>query len=135
LKAKPQARIRGVLVEKMVMDGEEVILGLKRDPLFGPVIMFGMGGIYVEVFRDVSFRIAPATKDSIAEMIRQIKTYPVLTGIRGKAARDIESVEVCVQRLSQLAADCPDIMELDINPLVVEEKGRGCFVLDARIII
>jgi acyl-CoA synthetase (NDP forming) len=131
----PKGVIKGVLVEKMVKDGEEVILGLKRDALFGPVIMFGLGGIYVEVFKDVSFRIAPVWRDSVSEMIREIKSYPVLAGVRGKAPRDIESVEVCIERLSQLALDCPQIKELDINPLIVEEKGKGCFIADARIII
>lgn len=131
----PKGVIKGVLVEKMVKDGEEVILGLKRDPLFGPVIMFGLGGIYVEVFKDVSFRIAPVWKDSVSEMIREIKSYPVLSGIRGKSPRDIESVELCIERLSQLAIDCPQIKELDINPLIVEEKGKGCFVADARMVI
>ncbi|MGE5351436.1 MAG: acetate--CoA ligase family protein [Acidobacteriota bacterium] len=131
----PKGLIKGVLVEKMVKDGEEVILGLKRDALFGPVIMFGLGGIYVEVFKDVSFRIAPVWKDSVSEMIREIKSYPVLAGVRGKAPRDIESVELCIERLSQLALDCPQIKELDINPLIVEEKGKGCFIADARIIV
>lgn len=131
----PKGVIKGVLVEKMVKDGEEVILGLKRDPLFGPVIMFGLGGIYVEVFKDVSFRIAPVWKDSVSEMIREIKSYPVLAGVRGKPPRDIESIEVCIERLSQLAVDCPQIKELDINPLIVEEKGKGCFIADARLIV
>ncbi|HEX2869194.1 MAG TPA: acetate--CoA ligase family protein [Ignavibacteriales bacterium] len=131
----PKGVIQGILVEKMVTDGEEVILGLKRDPLFGPVIMFGLGGIYVEVFKDVSFRIAPVWKDSVSEMISEIKSYPVLKGIRGKCPRDIESIELCIERLSQLAMDCPEIKELDINPLIVEEKGKGSFIADARIIV
>ncbi|MCU7497073.1 MAG: CoA-binding protein [Ignavibacteria bacterium] len=131
----PKGAIAGLLVEKMVGDGQEVILGLKRDPQFGPVIMFGLGGIYVEVFKDVSFRIAPVWKESVREMITEIRSFPVLAGVRGKKPRDVESIETCIERLSQLALDFPEIKELDMNPLIVEEKGKGCFVADARIIL
>jgi acetyl coenzyme A synthetase (ADP forming)-like protein len=99
-KAKPGARIKGIYIQKMVTGGEEVILGVKRDPSFGAVIMFGLGGLFVEVFKDVSFRIAPVGPRNAAEMIREIRAYSMLAGARGKKPRDIQSVEVCVQRLS-----------------------------------
>jgi acetyl coenzyme A synthetase (ADP forming)-like protein len=133
--ARPDAVVKGIQVSKMVTAGEEVILGIKRDPSFGPVIMFGLGGLYVEVFRDVSFRIAPLD-DKIAEsMIRQIKSYRILEGVRGKPPRDIPAIKECLVRLSQLALDCPQIKELDINPLIVLGESSGCYVADARIML
>ena len=134
-KAKPDANIQGVLVEKMVTEGEEVILGLKRDPSFGAVVMFGLGGTFVEVFKDVSFRVAPLGADQIQEMIQEIKAYSLLTGARGKAPRDVASIVTCIQRLSQLAIECPEIQELDINPLIVGNEGSGCYVADSRIML
>ena len=116
----------------MITAGEEVILGIKRDPSFGPVIMFGLGGLYVEVFKDVSLNcpIDDAISDS---MIKQTKSYKILKGIRGKAPRDITAIKECLIRLSQLALECPQIKELDINPLIVLEETKGCYVADARI--
>lgn len=131
----PSAVIKGVQVTRMIRGGEEVILGIKRDPSFGPVIMFGLGGLYVEVFRDVSFRIAPIDEAIADSMICQIRSYRLLTGIRGKPPRDLKAVRECLLRLSQLALDCPLIKELDINPLIVLEEKKGCFVADARIML
>ncbi|MBF8295439.1 MAG: acetyltransferase [Bacteroidetes bacterium] len=133
--AKPRARIKGIYVQKMVTSGEEVILGVKRDSSFGAVIMFGLGGLFVEVFRDVSFRVAPVGPRSASEMVREIRAYSMLAGARGKKPRDIRSVEECIQRLSALAVDFPEIKELDINPLIVNDEGGGCFVADARIML
>jgi acetyltransferase len=133
--ARPDARIRGIQISKMIASGEEVILGIKRDPSFGPVIMFGLGGVYVEVYRDVSFRIAPVDHFLADSMIRQIKSFKILDGIRGKPRRDITSVRECLMRLSQLALECPQIAELDINPLIVLEETKGCYVADARIML
>ncbi|MCU0412161.1 MAG: acetate--CoA ligase family protein [Bacteroidetes bacterium] len=133
--AKPDAAIKGILIEKMVEHGEEVILGVKRDSSFGPVIMFGLGGIFVEVFKDVSFRVAPVGPRSASEMIKEIRAYSMLAGARGKKARDIRSVEECIQRLSVLALTHPEIKELDINPLIVNDEGSGCFIADARIML
>ena len=130
---QPDADINGVLVEEMAGRGKEIILGLKRDPSFGPVIMFGLGGIYVELFKDVSFRLAPVSQFDIKEMIQETKSYKLLTGLRGDKPADIESLEDCIARFSQLALDIPEITEFDINPLVVHEKG--CHVLDARIML
>ncbi len=131
----PEAHLKGIFVQKMVKGGEEVIIGLKRDPAFGPVIMFGLGGIFVEVFKDISFRIAPVTGDSISDMIKEIKSYPLLSGARHRNERDIESIELCIQRISQLSVECPQIQELDINPLIVLNKGEGCYVADSKIML
>jgi acetyltransferase len=135
LKIKPEARIEGIQICKMIMAGEEVILGVKRDQSFGPVIMFGLGGLYVEVFKDVSFRIAPIDDAISDSMIKQTKSYKILKGIRGKAPRDIPAIKECLIRLSQLALECPQIKELDINPLIVLEETKGCYVADARIML
>jgi acetyltransferase len=133
--AVPEASIRGVYVQKMVTGGEEVILGVKRDPSFGPVIMFGLGGIFVEVFKDVCFRVAPVGPRAAAEMIREIKAFRMLAGARGKPPRDVPVLEECIERLSALAAASPQIEEMDINPLIVGDRGRGAFVADARILL
>jgi len=135
LQVMPEARIKGIQVSKMILSGEEVILGIKRDPAFGPVIMFGLGGLYVEIFKDVSFRVAPIDQKIADSMIQEIKSYKILKGIRGKAPRDITAIRECLLRLSQLAIDCPQIEELDINPLIVLDESRGSFVADARILL
>jgi acetyltransferase len=133
--SRPDAVVKGIQVSKMIISGEEVILGIKRDASFGPVIMFGLGGLYVEVFKDVSFRIAPVD-DMIAEsMIKETRSHKILEGIRGKSARDIACIKECLVRLSQLALDCPQIKELDINPLIVLDKDMGCYVADARLML
>ncbi len=134
-RANPSAAIRGVFVQKMVSGGEEVILGVKRDRSFGPVIMFGLGGIFVEVFKDVRFRIAPVGPRTAAEMVSEIRAFRMLAGARGKKKRDVSGIEEAVQRLSALALDCPQISELDINPLIVLNEGEGAFVADARILL
>ena len=132
---QPGAKVRGVYVTRQIPQGLEVILGVKRDPSFGPVIMFGLGGIYVEIFKDVSFRVAPVSKDEALAMIKQAKAYPLLTGARGSVTRDIEAIVEAILRLSRLALDHPQITELDINPLIVQEVGKGCFTADVKIIL
>ncbi|MEW6109387.1 MAG: acetate--CoA ligase alpha subunit [Nitrospirota bacterium] len=129
----PSAFINGVTVYRMVPKGKEVILGITYDRTFGHMIMFGLGGIYVEILRDVSFRIAPVGYADAMEMITEIRTFPLLKGARGKKPADIDSIADSIIRLSNLASDFPVIQELDINPLVVFEKGS--IALDARIII
>jgi acetyl coenzyme A synthetase (ADP forming)-like protein len=131
----PGARISGILVEQMASQGKEVILGMNRDPQFGPILMFGLGGTYVEVLEDVSFRVAPIRELSARHMITHTKTHKILEGFRGGPVYDIEAIADCLKRLSQLVTDFEDIKELDINPLVVYEKGRGCTIVDARIIL
>lgn len=130
-----KAVVKGILIEQMVPEGEEVILGLNRDNSFGPVIMFGLGGIYVEVFKDVSFRVAPLNAGDAERMIEETRSASILHGIRGRNPRDVEKITECILRLSQLALNHPDIKELDINPLIVRDKGQGAFVADARIMI
>ncbi len=134
-KAKPDAKVDGVLVAKMITGADEVILGLKQDTSFGPTIMFGLGGTFVEIFKDVSFRVAPIGSISAKEMVREVRAYKLLSGARGRTRRDVAAIEECLQRLSQLATDFPQIKELDINPLMVQDEGKGCHVADARIMI
>ncbi len=119
----------------MIHGSEEIILGIKRDPSFGPVLMFGLGGIFVEVFKDVSFGVAPLSREEALYMIEQTRAYQILKGIRGRPARDIESIVDALQRLGQLALDFPEIEELDINPLFVLDKGKGSVIGDARMIL
>ncbi len=134
-KAAPHAKDLKVTVQKMADKGREVILGLKRDPLFGPLLMFGLGGTYVEVMKDVTFRIAPIRQLGAHNMIHSIRAYPILEGVRGEKPADLPKLEEALERLSQLAMDCEEISELDINPLVAFEKGKGCVVIDARIVL
>ena len=131
----PAARVDGVLIEEMAREGIEVILGATRDPVFGPLCMFGLGGIFVEALKDVTFRLAPMWELSAENMIRSIKAYKVLKGLRGKPPSDIEAIKDCISRLSQLVSDHPEISELDINPLIVYPDGHGCRVADSRIIL
>jgi len=130
---KPDAKINGILVEEMIPEGEEVILGIHQDSYFGPSIMYGMGGIFVETFKDVSFRVAPLDRETAENMIEETSSAPLLHGARGISERDIDALINALIRLSQLATDCPDIQELDINPMIVLEKGQGCYVADASI--
>jgi acetate---CoA ligase (ADP-forming) len=134
-RAQPEAVVRGVYLQKMAKPGEEVILGVKRDPSFGPVIMFGLGGIFVEIFKDVVLRVAPVGPATAAEMVREIHAFRLLAGARGKNRRDIAAIEECIQRLSVLAMLCPEIAELDINPLIVSDEGAGAHVADARVLL
>lgn len=131
----PSAHIAGVLVQEMVLKGREVIMGITSDPQFGHMIMFGLGGIYVEVLKDVSFRIAPLSKEDAYEMIRETKAFPLLRGVRGETEADIEAIEHSLLVLSQIASDFPDIIEADINPLLVRNRGKGAVAIDARFTI
>ncbi|MEO0083221.1 MAG: acetate--CoA ligase alpha subunit [candidate division WOR-3 bacterium] len=131
----PNARIEGFLLQKMAEPGIETIMGIKKDPQFGSLIMFGLGGIYVEVLKDVSFRICPIKALSALHMIQDIKSYRILQGIRGKGPSDIKTIEESLQRLSQLATDFPEFTEIDINPFVVYEQGKGAFAIDARFLL
>jgi acyl-CoA synthetase (NDP forming) len=131
---KSGALIEGVLVQEMVGGGIEAILGVTNDPLFGPAVMFGLGGIFAEVLKDVAFRLAPVTPSVAREMIEEIKGYPVLAGARGKPPTDVDALADAIVRLSALAVDLKDhVAELDINPLFVMEKGRGVKAADALI--
>jgi acetyltransferase len=131
---KADAVIEGVLVQEMLKGGVEAILGVTNDPLFGPAVMFGLGGIFAEVLKDVAFRLAPVTPAVAREMIAEIKGYPVLAGARGKPPADVDALADAIVRLSALAVDLKDhVAELDINPLFVMEKGKGVKAADALI--
>jgi len=129
---KPDAEITGVMVQKMAMPGEELILGLNRTSL-GPLIMFGLGGVFVEVFQDVVFRLAPIYRNETHRMVQEIKGYKLLTGFRGRPKADIEAIEKAVICLSNMVVNHPEIKEMDINPLIVHASGAT--VADCRIII
>lgn len=131
-KKAPGAAVDGVLVQHMEAGGQELILGLKRDPQFGPVAMFGSGGLYAEVMKDVAFGICPLTRERASAMVESTMAYRVLQGVRG-APRDIDAVVDVLLRLSQLAMDLPQIREMDINPLLAMEKG--CLAVDVRVLL
>src|SRR3990172_8534214 len=131
----PQAELEGVLIEAMAPRGQEVIVGMRRDPNFGPLMMFGLGGIYVELFGDVSFRVAPLTREDAADMVRNTRAGRLLTGFRGMPKADVEAVVDTIFRLSQLALDFPEVAEIEINPLLVLPKGKGALALDGRVIL
>ncbi|HEX7031858.1 MAG TPA: 4-hydroxybutyrate--CoA ligase [Nitrososphaera sp.] len=134
-KYRADAKIKGVLVQEMVKGAKETILGASQDPTFGPVIMFGLGGIYVEVLKDVVFRVAPIDEREAANMVESIKAIKLLKGVRGEKPSDLKAIADSLQRLSQLVVDFPEIKEFDINPLLVLEEGKGARVVDARIIL
>jgi len=129
----PKARIRGVEISKMLEKGVETIIGATTDISFGKVVMFGLGGIYVEVMKDVSFRVAPVPKKEIRRMIREIESYPLLEGVRGEKRKDIEGIVDSIYKVGMLVSKFEEISELDINPLIVYEKGVK--VVDARMSI
>jgi len=135
LRHQPGARISGLTVEEMAPPGKEIILGMNRDPQFGAILMFGLGGIYVEALEDVSFRLAPIREYSAMMMINKTRTHKILEGFRGGPVYDMDCIADCLKRLSQLVVDFEEIQELDINPLLVYEKGKGCKIVDARIIL
>ncbi len=131
----PAAQIYGVMIQEMVHGGKEIIMGITKDPQFGHMIMFGLGGIYVEVLKDIAFRITPLSREDAHEMIRETKTFPLLRGVRGEAEADIEAIEHSLMILSQMAVDFPQIIEADINPLLVRKRGEGAVAIDARFAI
>ena len=130
---KKDANIKGVLVQQMIESARETILGAKHDKLFGSLIMFGLGGIYVEALKDVIFRLAPISEQEAMKMVESIKTYKILKGIRGQPPSDIQVLVECLLRLSQLVTDFPEITEFDMNPLLVLEEGKGAIAVDVRI--
>ncbi len=132
-KKMPEADILGVLVQEMCRKGKEVILGMHRDPHFGPLMMFGMGGTMVEVLKDVSFYPAPLTAEEARQMLVNTKTYKILQGVRGEKGVDIDAIAEGLQRLSQLVTEFPQIQELDINPYVIGPKGTAAIAVDARM--
>jgi acyl-CoA synthetase (NDP forming) len=132
-KYKEEAKIIGVIACKMIPQATEIIIGMTKDPHFGPVMMFGLGGIFVEVLKDVSFRILPLEKRDAQEMIAEIKGYKILKGARGEAPKDIEAIKNLLIKVSQLGMENPEVKEIDLNPVFVFEKGVQ--VIDARMIL
>ena len=131
----PAARVNGVLVHEWVSDGAQVIVGVNNDPLFGPTVMFGLGGIFVEVLKDVSLRVAPLSRGDALEMMEETKGFNVLVGARGEAKADIHAVADVLVNVSRLALELEDhIRELDINPLMVHAEGQGVRVVDALVV-
>lgn len=129
------AVIEGVLVQKMAPKGEEVILGMNRYPIFGPLLMFGFGGVFVEVFKDVQFRLAPVDRYEARRMIRGIQAVKLLEGFRGRPKADLDAIEKLIVSLSEMALNHPEISEMDLNPLIVHPEGKGITVADCRIIL
>ena len=131
----PEAKVYGVDVQEMASKGKELIIGCSRDVQFGPLIMFGAGGIYVDYLKDITFRLAPMAKNEAAFMIRETKIGAILEGVRGEEASDIPAVEETILRISQLVTDFDDIVELDINPAFVYKKSKGVCAVDVKITI
>jgi acetyltransferase len=124
---------RAVMIQQMAPEGREVIVGAQRDPQFGPLLMFGMGGIYVEVLKDVAFRLAPLCERDAREMVAETAAGQLLEGVRGEAPGDLDAVVETLRRVGQLVADFPCIAELDINPLIVGQVGAGAWAVDVRM--
>src|SRR5205809_7821177 len=125
----------GFLVQEFVEGGKEVILGMTRDRVYGPLLLFGLGGIYVEYLKDVSFGLPPLTDRDAMRMIESIRTYPLLRGVRGEPARDVKALQEALLRLAQLVSDSDRVQEIDLNPVVVLPEGKGCRAVDVRIVL
>jgi len=134
-KKLPDASLKGVQLQPMLSGGKEVILGMAHDPTFGPMLMFGLGGIYIEILKDIRFAIAPVDEREARDMITGIKTYPLLAGIRGEKPSDIDALVDIILRFSNLVCDFPEIEEFEINPMMVFEKGKGALAVDLRLIL
>lgn len=128
-------QVQEFMVQEFARGGKETIMGMNLDPKFGPMILFGLGGIYVEVLRDVTVRLTPMTDTDARRMVASIRSFPILEGVRGEPPSDVEALAESLQRLSQLVQEFPEIGEVDINPFLVFGKGKGCKVVDARILL
>jgi len=132
----PEARIWGCLVQEMAPPGGlEVLVGMNRDPQFGPLVTFGLGGIYVEILKDVTFRLAPFSKQEAEEMMNEIRARALLDGVRGQPPADKDAIVETLLRIGQLVQDFPEIAELDINPLIVYSQGQGAVAIDMRLVL
>lgn len=127
----PASSIQGILVAKMAAPGTEVIVGMARDPQFGPAVMVGLGGIFVELYKDVAFRLPPLNLAEARAMLKELKAAPLLTGYRGQPPRDLDALATCTCAVARMAAEHPEIQEIDLNPIIAHE--RGCVIVDARI--
>jgi acetyltransferase len=132
----PDARIWGCLVQEMVpTDGVEVLVGMSKDPQFGPLVTFGLGGILVEALKDVTFRVAPFGREDAEAMLDEIRAHSLLRGVRGRPPADRDALVETLLRIGQMVTDFPEIVEMDINPLMVYEQGRGAVALDMRLVL
>jgi acetate---CoA ligase (ADP-forming) len=131
----PHARIEGFEIEAEIRGGKEVLIGVQRDPIFGPIVVFGLGGIYVEVLRDVTFRLAPLRTLSAQRMIESVKAAALLRGVRGDPPSDLDALAEAIERISQLAVEVPEVVELDVNPMIVRAAGSGVVAVDARVVL
>lgn len=129
----PNARIRGISVAEMLEGGEETIVGGTTDPSFGPVVMFGLGGVYVEILKDVQFRVAPISKREASRMMGEINSFPVLVGARGQKRKDLNALADVIYRVSFLMDKIDDISEIDLNPIKAFDQGKGCKAVDVAI--
>jgi len=132
-KYNKEAKISGIIAYPMIPQETEIIIGMMKDPCFGPTIMFGLGGIFVEILKDISFRILPLEERDAEEMISEIKGYQILKGIRGETPKDVKSIRDVLMKISQLVMENPEIKEIDLNPVFVFNKGLQ--VVDARMIL
>ncbi|MEM1519156.1 MAG: acetate--CoA ligase family protein [Pyrobaculum sp.] len=135
VKKIPYAELEGVLVQKMMPKGVELIVGAVTDDIFGQVILFGLGGIYTEIYRDVSIRLAPVSDQEAWDMVKEVKAYRILTGYRGLVPRDIPAIVDIIVKFSNLIVENPEIKQADLNPLLALEEGKGAYVIDARFIL
>ncbi|MDO8690060.1 MAG: acetate--CoA ligase family protein [Dehalococcoidia bacterium] len=133
-RSAPEATVEGILVQRH-REGREVILGARQDESFGPVVIFGLGGVHVEVFKDAAFRLAPVLPGEAEEMVREIRGWPILEGVRGQGSADIAFLVDCLMRLSQLVTDFPQIREIDVNPMIVFDQGQGGEAVDIRVMV
>ncbi|MCJ7726213.1 MAG: acetate--CoA ligase family protein, partial [Acidimicrobiia bacterium] len=131
--AAPGSHVAGVMVQPMLRGGRDIIVGARLDPNFGHAVVAGMGGVFVEVFRDVAIRIAPFPRSAAAAMLRQLRVWPVLEGVRGQEASDVEALIDAILAVTRLVTDFPEIIEMDLNPIRVMDVGKGCLALDARM--
>jgi len=134
-KITPPPTIDGFLIQKMADEGVECFVGGRQDPVFGPLVIAGLGGIFLEIFKDTAIRLAPVTKSEAMDMLKNLRAYPLLQGARGKTKADIDALADIICRVSQLLADVPDIAEIDLNPVIVHEKGKDVSIVDSRVFI
>jgi acyl-CoA synthetase (NDP forming) len=130
---KPRPAIDGFLVQEMAPSGIECFVGGRRDQAFGSIIMVGLGGVFIEIFKDTSIRLAPVTKREADDMLKELKAYPLLKGVRGKGKADVKALVEVICRVSSLLTNCPEIAEMDLNPVIVHPDGQGISIVDARI--
>ena len=131
---KRDAKIEGVEVVEMVRSGVEIIIGARQDPSFGPTVMAGLGGIYVEVMKDVAFRAAPVDRAMALQMLAELRSFPLLLGVRGEARKDMDAVADVIVTLSHLVDQCRELTDIEINPLVAYDLGDGAMAVDVRIL-